>query len=106
MSSPATGCCGCGHHGSGLRPRLLIADGLLGDPNGSGYDGGHDRLIATCAVRYLPPSWLHQVKPGGRILVTLSGWSFAFGMALLYVTGPGRLRDHRLDRGPTRPDRP
>ncbi|MEV7596668.1 ATP-grasp peptide maturase system methyltransferase [Kitasatospora sp. NPDC089797] len=70
---------------AGHSPRLIIGDGLLGDPDGEPYD----RLIATCAVRYVPPPWLHQVKPGGRILVTLSGWSFGFGLALLDVTGPG-----------------
>ncbi|GHF51096.1 SAM-dependent methyltransferase [Kitasatospora xanthocidica] len=70
---------------AGHSPRLIIGDGLLGDPDGDRYD----RLIATCSVRYVPPPWLHQVKPGGRILVTLSGWSFGFGLALLVVTGPG-----------------
>ncbi|MFJ8473125.1 ATP-grasp peptide maturase system methyltransferase [Kitasatospora sp. NPDC094011] len=70
---------------AGHSPRLIIGDGLLGDPDGEPYD----RLIATCAVRHIPPPWLHQVKPGGRILVTLSGWSFGFGLALLDVTGPG-----------------
>ncbi|MEU9128408.1 ATP-grasp peptide maturase system methyltransferase [Kitasatospora sp. NPDC048540] len=70
---------------AGYAPRLIIGDGLLGDPNGDDYD----RLIATCAVRYVPPPWLHQVKPGGKILVTLSGWSYAFGLALLTVTAPG-----------------
>ncbi len=34
-------------------------------------------------------AWLRQVKPGGRILVTLSGWSYANALALLDVTGPG-----------------
>ncbi|RGD57056.1 methyltransferase [Kitasatospora xanthocidica] len=67
------------------RPRLLVGDGLRGDPGG----GAYDRLIATCSVRYLPMPWLHQVKPGGRILVTLSGWSYASGLAELTVTGPG-----------------
>ncbi|MFH8381963.1 ATP-grasp peptide maturase system methyltransferase [Kitasatospora sp. NPDC018058] len=70
---------------AGYSPRLIIGDGLLGDPDGDQYD----RLIATCSVRYVPLPWLHQVKPGGRILVTLSGWSFGFGLALLVVTGPG-----------------
>nr|WP_223243337.1 ATP-grasp peptide maturase system methyltransferase [Streptomyces sp. CBMA123] len=70
---------------AGYSPRLIIGDGLLGDPDG----GPYDRLVATCSVRYVPPPWLHQVKPGGRILVTLSGWSFGFGLALLVVTGPG-----------------
>ncbi|WP_327064745.1 ATP-grasp peptide maturase system methyltransferase [Kitasatospora sp. NBC_01302] len=71
---------------AGHAPRLIIGDGLLGDPNG----GEYDRIIATCSVRHIPPPWLHQVRPGGRILVTLSGWSFAFGLALLTVTEPGR----------------
>ncbi|QHC29835.1 MULTISPECIES: ATP-grasp peptide maturase system methyltransferase [unclassified Streptomyces] len=70
---------------AGFAPRLIIGDGLRGDPDG----GRYDRLIATCSVRYVPLSWLHQVKPGGKILVTLSGWSYANALALLEVTGPG-----------------
>ncbi|MFJ6771470.1 ATP-grasp peptide maturase system methyltransferase [Kitasatospora sp. NPDC091257] len=70
---------------AGFSPRLIVGDGLRGDPDG----GRYDRLIATCSVRYIPLPWLHQVKPGGRILVTLSGWSYANGLALLDVTGPG-----------------
>ncbi|RDG33490.1 ATP-grasp peptide maturase system methyltransferase [Streptomyces corynorhini] len=69
----------------GCSPRLITGDGLAGDPAG----GGYDRLIATCSVRYLPMPWLYQVKPGGRILVTLSGWSYASGLAELTVTEPG-----------------
>ncbi|WP_316520661.1 ATP-grasp peptide maturase system methyltransferase [Kitasatospora brasiliensis] len=70
---------------AGFAPRLITGDGLGGDPNG----GPFDRLIATCSVRYLPMAWLRQVKPGGRVLVTLSGWSYASALALLDVTGPG-----------------
>ncbi|MEU9744301.1 ATP-grasp peptide maturase system methyltransferase [Streptomyces niveus] len=70
---------------AGFAPRLIIGDGLRGDPHGRQYD----RLIATCSVRYLPLPWLHQVKPGGKILVTLSGWSYANALALLEVTRPG-----------------
>ncbi|MFF2748523.1 ATP-grasp peptide maturase system methyltransferase [Kitasatospora sp. NPDC058048] len=70
---------------AGFSPRLIVGDGLRGDPDG----GRYDRLIATCSVRYIPLPWLHQVKPGGRILVTLSGWSCANALALLDVTGPG-----------------
>ncbi|MFE6101014.1 ATP-grasp peptide maturase system methyltransferase [Streptomyces laurentii] len=70
---------------AGFAPRLIIGDGLRGDPGG----GPYDRLIATCSVRYIPLPWLHQVRPGGRILVTLSGWSYANALALLEVTGPG-----------------
>ncbi|WP_033258569.1 MULTISPECIES: ATP-grasp peptide maturase system methyltransferase [Kitasatospora] len=70
---------------AGFAPRLIIGDGLRGDPQG----GPYDRLIATCSVRYVPLPWLHQVKPGGKILATLSGWSYANALALLDVTGPG-----------------
>ncbi|MGW3076361.1 ATP-grasp peptide maturase system methyltransferase [Kitasatospora sp. NPDC001132] len=70
---------------AGFAPRLIVGDGLRGDPDG----GRYDRLIATCSVRYVPLPWLHQVKPGGRILVTLSGWGYANALALLDVTGPG-----------------
>ncbi|MFF3752978.1 ATP-grasp peptide maturase system methyltransferase [Streptomyces sp. NPDC002018] len=70
---------------AGFAPRLIIGDGLRGDPDG----GRYDRLIATCSVRYIPPPWLHQVRPGGKILVTFSGWSYANALALLDVTGPG-----------------
>jgi methyltransferase of ATP-grasp peptide maturase system len=70
---------------AGYAPRLIVGDGLRGDPEG----GAYDRLIATCSVRYIPLAWLHQVKPGGKILVTLSGWGYSSGLALLTVTGPG-----------------
>ncbi|MGA5221073.1 ATP-grasp peptide maturase system methyltransferase [Streptomyces koyangensis] len=70
---------------AGYAPRLIVGDGLRGDPDG----GPYDRLVATCAVRHIPLPWLHQVVPGGKILVTLSGWSYASGLALLTVTGPG-----------------
>ncbi|WP_328470801.1 ATP-grasp peptide maturase system methyltransferase [Streptomyces sp. NBC_00448] len=70
---------------AGFAPRLIVGDGLRGDPDG----GRYDRLIATCAVRYIPLPWLHQVRPGGKILVTLSGWSYANALALLDVTNPG-----------------
>ncbi len=70
---------------AGYAPRLIVGDGLGGDPDG----GTFDRLIATCSVRYVPMAWLRQVRPGGRILVTLSGWSYASALALLDVTAPG-----------------
>ncbi|WP_031065575.1 ATP-grasp peptide maturase system methyltransferase [Streptomyces sp. NRRL WC-3742] len=78
---------------AGFSPRLIIGDGLRGDPDG----GQYDRLIATCSVRYIPLSWLHQVKPGGRILVTLSGWSYANALALLDVTGSGEATGRFLE---------
>ncbi|GLW53990.1 ATP-grasp peptide maturase system methyltransferase [Kitasatospora phosalacinea] len=70
---------------AGYSPRLVVGDGLLGDPAGETYD----RLIATCAVRYVPQPWLYQVRPGGRILATIGGWGHGFGLADLTVTAPG-----------------
>ncbi|WP_103536117.1 ATP-grasp peptide maturase system methyltransferase [Streptomyces sp. SM11] len=72
---------------AGYAPRLIVGDGLRGDPDAGAST--YDRLIATCSVRYVPMAWLHQVKPGGKILATHSGWSYASGLALLTVTGPG-----------------
>ncbi|MGF1430849.1 ATP-grasp peptide maturase system methyltransferase [Kitasatospora sp. LaBMicrA B282] len=71
---------------AGYTPTLVVGDGLGGHRDGAPYD----RLIATCSVRYVPMPWLYQVNPGGRILVTLTGWSFRFGLALLTVSEPGR----------------
>ncbi|MFE6053207.1 ATP-grasp peptide maturase system methyltransferase [Kitasatospora sp. NPDC056446] len=70
---------------AGYTPHLVVGDGLAGH----GARAPYDRLIATCAVRTLPYPWLHQVRPGGKILVTFSGWQFGYGLALLTVTGPG-----------------
>ncbi|MFB7668560.1 ATP-grasp peptide maturase system methyltransferase [Kitasatospora sp. NPDC056138] len=71
---------------AGFSPTLVVGDGLMGHGDGAPYD----RLIATCSVRHVPMPWLYQVNPGGKILVTLTGWSFRFGLALLTVTEPGR----------------
>ncbi|MEU5976483.1 methyltransferase domain-containing protein [Streptomyces sp. NPDC047315] len=70
---------------AGHAPRLVQGDGLLGDGKGAPYD----HLIATCAVRTIPPAWLRQVKPGGTILTTLSGWLYGSGLAQLTVGEDG-----------------
>ncbi|MGH3328802.1 MAG: hypothetical protein ACRDPT_13590 [Streptomycetales bacterium] len=62
-----------------------MADGLAGYPEGAPYD----RLVATCSVRRIPSAWLEQVRPGGRILVTVTGWLFAFGLVQLTVRPDG-----------------
>ncbi|MGV9884006.1 ATP-grasp peptide maturase system methyltransferase [Streptomyces sp. NPDC003006] len=77
---------------AGHVPALITGDGLLGAPDGASYD----RLIAACSVRYVPYTWLRQIKPGGTILVTLAGWSFGHGLVRLTVDEEGEATGHFL----------
>jgi methyltransferase of ATP-grasp peptide maturase system len=64
----------------GLTPTLAVADGYHGYPARAPYD----RIIATAALRKVPPAWLDQTRPGGTILTDLRG-NFAGNLALLTV---------------------
>lgn len=70
---------------AGYHPHLIVGDGETGAPNTAPYD----RIIATCAFRYIPQAWLDQSRPGTIILVTLSGWLGGTGLVKLTVTGDG-----------------
>ncbi|MEU9306972.1 methyltransferase domain-containing protein [Streptomyces sp. NPDC048256] len=37
--------------------------------------GQFDRIVATVSVRSVPPSWLHVLCPGGRLVTTIAGTS-------------------------------
>ena len=93
-------------HRAGYHPRLLVGDGLGGCPDGAPYD----RVIATCALRYVPIPWVEQCRSAAVILVTLSGWLDATGLAKLTVTGPGsaegRFIDHDVSFMPARAHAP
>jgi len=67
-----------------LQPHLAVTDGFGGHPERAPYD----RIIATCAVRRIPPAWLAQARPGGAILGEIRG-PFAGAMAHLTVDGIG-----------------
>ncbi|MGW5332939.1 ATP-grasp peptide maturase system methyltransferase [Streptomyces bauhiniae] len=56
-------------------------DGLLGHPRRAPYD----RVIATCAVRRIPHTWVRQTKPGGIILSTVGSWPYGTGLAKVTV---------------------
>jgi protein-L-isoaspartate O-methyltransferase len=58
----------------GLHPRVLTGDatGPLPGPL-PGAAAGYDRILATVAVRPVPASWLAALRPGGRLVTTLSG---------------------------------
>lgn len=53
----------------GFRPNLAVGDGAEGLPGGAPFD----RIVATCAVSSIPPAWIDQLSPVGRIVAPLAG---------------------------------
>ncbi|MEI5098418.1 methyltransferase type 11 [Streptomyces sp. PmtG] len=51
----------------GMRPTVQTGD-ITGP-----LPGEFDRIISTVSVPHIPPSWLTALKPGGRLVTTLSG---------------------------------
>ncbi|MEU6442237.1 ATP-grasp peptide maturase system methyltransferase [Streptomyces sp. NPDC047046] len=70
---------------AGYAPRTVTGDGLLGHPE----RGPYDRIIATCAVRRVPDTWLRQTGPGGVVLATLGSWPNGAGLLRLTVRENG-----------------
>ncbi|MFC5214330.1 ATP-grasp peptide maturase system methyltransferase [Streptomyces coerulescens] len=68
---------------AGYAPTLIAADGLRGYSGRAPYD----IVIAFCSMRHVPYGLLQQVKTGGTLLVTLSGWGVAHGLVHLTVAG-------------------
>lgn len=52
----------------GFHPRMEAID-ATGELPGSEYE----RIMATVAVRPVPPSWLRALRPGGRVVTTIAG---------------------------------
>ncbi|MDI6407462.1 ATP-grasp peptide maturase system methyltransferase [Streptomyces albus] len=69
-------------YGGGYTPTLAVADGLYG------YwpEASFDRIVAACSFRAVPPALLAQTRPGGKILLTLSGWLYGYARVLLTVS--------------------
>ncbi|MEV5507836.1 ATP-grasp peptide maturase system methyltransferase [Streptomyces orinoci] len=70
---------------AGYTPAVITGDGLLGHPD----NGPYDKLVAFCSVRSIPPAWLSQVRPGGTIVTTVSGWLYGSGLVRLVVGEDG-----------------
>ncbi|WP_030573458.1 ATP-grasp peptide maturase system methyltransferase [Streptomyces aureocirculatus] len=80
---------------AGFSTWTVTADGLLGHPRRAPYD----RVIATCAVRRIPYTWIQQTKPGGIILATVGGsWLYGTGLAKVTVAGDGTARGSIIAR--------
>lgn len=71
--------------GLGYAPTLAVADGLYG------YwpEAPFDRIVAACSFRAVPSALISQTRPGGKILLTLSGWLYGYARVLLTVEGDG-----------------
>lgn len=52
---------------AGMHPKVHTGD-ATGD-----LPGTYDRIISTVAVRPIPASWLAALRPGGRLVTTLTG---------------------------------
>ncbi|MFI5694838.1 methyltransferase domain-containing protein [Kribbella sp. NPDC051586] len=54
----------------GRAPQLEVADAT-----GSLPDTDYDRIMATVSVRPIPQAWLDALRPGGKIVTTITGTS-------------------------------
>ncbi|RKS71239.1 protein-L-isoaspartate(D-aspartate) O-methyltransferase [Actinomadura pelletieri DSM 43383] len=59
----------------GPTPTLIVEDGA----DGYSTDAPYDRVHATCSVQSIPPAWLAQTRPGGRIVTPYGRW-FGYGL--------------------------
>ncbi|MFJ2647223.1 ATP-grasp peptide maturase system methyltransferase [Streptomyces sp. NPDC087420] len=78
----------------GFSAWTVTGDGLLGHPRNAPYD----RVIATCAVRRIPHSWVRQTKPGGVILGTVGSWPYGTGLAKVTVDNDGNAEGRIIGR--------
>lgn len=78
----------------GFSTWTVTGDGLLGYPRNAPYD----RVIATCAVRRIPHTWVRQTKPGGIILSTVGSWPYGTGLAKVTVDEHGQAEGRIIGR--------
>ncbi|MER6956907.1 ATP-grasp peptide maturase system methyltransferase [Streptomyces sp. NPDC000618] len=79
---------------AGYSTWTVTGDGLLGHPVRAPYD----RVIATCAVRRIPYTWVRQTRPGGIILSTVGSWSYGTGLAKVTVNEDGSAEGRIIGR--------
>lgn len=74
------------------RVRVLTGDGALGAPDQAPFN----RIIATVGPWDLPPAWLNQLAPGGRLVVPLHWRGQARSVAFVQEDGILRAVDSQL----------
>lgn len=74
------------------RVRVLTGDGALGDADQAPYD----KIIVTVGPWDLPPTWIDQLAPGGRLVVPLHWRCQARSVAFVHEGGVLRARDSQL----------
>ncbi|MCX4739048.1 ATP-grasp peptide maturase system methyltransferase [Streptomyces antibioticus] len=79
---------------SGYSTWTVTGDGLLGHPARAPYD----RVIATCAVRRIPHTWVRQTEPGGIILATVGSWPYGTALAKVTVNDDGTAEGRIIGR--------
>ncbi len=69
----------------GLEPNIICGDGAFG----AWAYHPFDRVVATCAVRSVPLTWIDQSRPGGVVLTPWDSPWFCFGLLRLVVDDDG-----------------
>ena len=77
---------------AGHRPQLHVGDGAAALPG----DAAFDRIIATCSVRRIPPTWITQLATSGRLVAPLG---FGGALAVLDKTSEVEVTG-RIDASP------
>ncbi|MGH3823681.1 MAG: methyltransferase domain-containing protein [Pseudonocardiaceae bacterium] len=73
----------------GYHPTLIATDGYTGLADHAPYDG----ILATCAISHIPPEWIRQLAPGGRIVAPIAG-NLAKPLLVLDKTAPDEVTGH------------
>jgi protein-L-isoaspartate(D-aspartate) O-methyltransferase len=71
--------------------RLVFGDGALG----CAAEAPFDAIVAAAAAEAVPPAWIEQLKPGGRIVAPLGAESQQ--MTVLDKDDAGRMRRRTLE---------
>ncbi|MFF3089992.1 methyltransferase domain-containing protein [Streptomyces nojiriensis] len=67
-------------------PTVMAADGALGWPPNAPYDV----VLATFSVDHIPPAWLTQLRPGGRIVTPWTSTWCSYGTLALSAAEDGQ----------------